>query len=189
MELIARLSRYMPEDEREKAEKEMILSYVRQHPDTVLLREDLAAHFTSSAFIVNAAADKMLMVHHTLRGVWAWPGGHADGECDLALVARREAEEETGITGLKLLSETPASLDVLHVHGHVKKGKWVNTHLHLTTAYLFLADENAPLWVKEDENTAVAWLPTKYIDLDHFDEEDVYLYGKLAARAKKLLQK
>ncbi len=187
MELIARLDACIPEDDREAQEKDMILSYVRQHPDTVLLRENLAAHFTSSAFIVNAAGDKMLMVHHTQRGVWSWPGGHADGESDLSLVARKEAEEETGIRNLKLLSPVPASLDVLHVHGHMKKGKWVNAHLHLTTAYLFLADENAPLWVKEDENTAVAWLPFSFINEDHFDAEDVYLYGKLARRAKKML--
>lgn len=187
MDLITQLNAYIPEDDREEQEKEMILSYVKQHPDTVLFRENLAAHFTSSAFIVNAAADKMLMVHHTQRGVWAWPGGHADGESDLALVARKEAEEETGIRSLQLISPVPVSLDVLHVHGHVKKGKWVNAHLHLTTAYLFLADETAPLWVKEDENTAVAWLPVSFIDDTHFDEEDVYLYTKLARRAKRLL--
>ncbi|MBE5785490.1 MAG: NUDIX domain-containing protein [Clostridiales bacterium] len=187
MNLIARLDAYIPADDREAQEKEMILSYVKQHPDTVLQRGNLAAHFTSSAFIVNAAGDKMLMVHHTQRGVWAWPGGHADGESDLAFVARKEAEEETGIRNLKLLSEMPASLDVLHVHGHIKKGKWVNTHLHLTTAYIFLADEQAPIWVKEDENTAVAWLPFSFINAEHFDEEDVYLYGKLAKRTKKLL--
>lgn len=189
MDLIAQLAAYVPADAREAEEQAVILDYARRFPDTVLLRENRVAHITSSAFIVNAAGDKMLMVHHTQRGVWAWAGGHADGDDDLLAVAMREAEEETGVKNLRPLSEGIASLDVLHVHGHHKNGRWVNAHLHLSAAYLFVAEEGAPLSVRPDENTAVGWLPLADIDEAHFDANDVYLYAKLAAKAKALRNK
>ena len=186
-DFLSALAAYIPQDAREAEEKDVILSYARQFPDTVLLRENRVAHITSSAFIVNEAGDKMLMAHHAQRGVWAWAGGHADGDADLMGVAQREAEEETGILGLRPLMPGIASLDVLHVHGHIKHGRWVNAHLHLSAAYLFVADETAQLCVCPGENLAVGWLSVAEIDAAHFDADDVYLYGKLAARARALL--
>ena len=73
------------------------------------------------------------------------------------------------------------------MHGHIKHGRWVNAHLHLSAAYLFVADETAQLRVCPGENLAVGWLPVAEIDAAHFDADDVYLYGKLAARARALL--
>ena len=144
-DFFAELTAYVPADAREAEEKAVILDYALRFPDTVLTRENRVAHITSSAFVVNAAGDKTLMAHHIQRGVWAWPGGHADGEANLLAVALREAEEETGAADLRPLSPHIASLDVLHVHAHVKHGRWVSTHLHLSAAYLFVADEAARL--------------------------------------------
>lgn len=186
-DFLAELAAYAPIDMREAEEKDVILEYARRNADTVLTRENRVAHITGSAFVVNAAGDKTLMVHHIQRGVWAWPGGHADGNADLLSVALREAEEETGVAALRPLSPHIASLDVLHVHQHVKHGKWINTHLHLSVAYLLVADEAAPLAICPGENTAVAWFPIAQIDEAHFSPDDVYLYGKLAARARSLL--
>lgn len=188
MELIPQLEAYIPADEREAEEKQVILEYARHFPDTVLLRENRIAHMTSSAFIVDEAGEMALMAHHDQRGVWAWTGGHTDGDADMLAVALREAREETGICHIRPLSEQIASLDVLYVRSHIKRGKWVNAHLHLSAAYLFVADVKDPLTVRPGENTAVGWLPIKDIDLAHFDKDDVYLYGKLAARAKALLK-
>lgn len=100
----AELTAYVPADAREAEEKAVILDYALRFPDTVLTRENRVAHITSSAFVVNAAGDKTLMAHHIQRGVWAWPGGHADGEANLLAVALREAEEETGAADLRPLS-------------------------------------------------------------------------------------
>ena len=66
----------------------------------------------------------------------------------------------------------------------MKHGRWVSTHLHLSAAYLFVADEAAPLAARPGENTAVAWFPLAQIDEAHFGADDAYLYGKLAARAQ-----
>ena len=44
----------------------------------------------------------MLLTHHRKLNRWLQLGGHADGDGDLAAVALREAEEESGLSGLTL---------------------------------------------------------------------------------------
>ena len=75
----------------------------------------------------------------------------------LCAVARREACEESGLTGLRALSEAPVSLEILTVNGHEKRGEYVPSHLHLNVTYLFEADDGLPLRVKPDENSGARW--------------------------------
>lgn len=57
-------------------------------------------HFTGSAWLVSADGRRVLLTHHRKLGRWLQLGGHADGDRDLARVALREAEEESGLRGL-----------------------------------------------------------------------------------------
>jgi len=43
------------------------------------------------------------------------------------------------------------------VDGHVKRGHYVSSHLHLNVTYLLEADEADALAVKPDENSGVVW--------------------------------
>lgn len=88
-ETLRGIETYSPRTEQEASDKRLLLAYAREHPETVLTRENEIAHITSSGFIVNAACDRILMAHHTLRDAWAWTGGHADGDNDLLAVALR----------------------------------------------------------------------------------------------------
>lgn len=65
-------------------------------------RERLAGHFTGSAWVVSADGRRTLLTHHAKLDRWLQPGGHADGDPDLAAVALREAQEETGLPELWL---------------------------------------------------------------------------------------
>ena len=156
-DFVAELAAYVPADEREAEEKDVILDYARRFPDTVLTRENRIAHITSSAFVVNAAGDKTLMAHHIQRGVWAWPGGHADGNADLLAVALREVQEETGVRHLRPVSRDIFSLEALTVDGHEKRGEYVPSHLHLNVTYLIEASEADTLHVCAGENSGVRW--------------------------------
>ena len=118
---------YEPRDEAEAGDKAMFLEYLRLFPDTILTRENKIAHLTASGFVVNGDGTRVLMAHHNLYRVWAWTGGHADGDGDLLSVALREAREETGVEHIKPLSTAIASLDILPVWGHVKRGHWCPT--------------------------------------------------------------
>ncbi len=97
------------------------------------------------------------MIYHNIYRSWSWTGGHADGEEDLRAVARREAQEETGIRNLKDAGELPLSVEILPVAGHEKKGRYVPSHLHYNVTYLFEADEDESVRVKPDENSGVGW--------------------------------
>ena len=97
------IAAYVPWNEQEEKDKALILRFLYQNPDA-FLRENRLAHMTASAWVVNPARDKVLMVYHKLYDSWSWTGGHADGERDLLAVALREVREETGVCHLRALS-------------------------------------------------------------------------------------
>lgn len=181
------IAAYVPQTEQEAADKELMLDYIRRFPDSILTRENRIAHLTSSGFVVNADCSKVLMAHHNIYKVWAWTGGHADGDADLLAVALREAREETGVEHVRPLSAQIASVDILPVWGHVKGGRYVCAHQHLNVSYLLVADETDPLRAREGENTRVGWLPAERL-LEYTREWQMDgVYTKLLARARALL--
>ena len=125
--------------------------------EDVYSRENLTAHMTASAWVVNENRDKVLMAYHNIYHSWSWLGGHADGERDLLAVALREVGEESGVIHVRPLSEEIFSLEILTVDGHEKRGKYVPSHLHLNLTYLLEAREGDALSMKADENSGVAW--------------------------------
>ena len=152
------IATFVPSCEQEERDQKMMLAFMDANSDC-LTRDNTVAHMTASAWVVNPARDKVLMVYHNLYDSWSWTGGHADGEADLQSVAYREAKEETGIEELTPVMDEPISLEVITVDGHVKKGQYVSSHLHMNLTYLFEAMDEQSLSVKEDENSDVAWIP------------------------------
>ncbi|HLM64179.1 MAG TPA: NUDIX domain-containing protein [Acidimicrobiales bacterium] len=58
-------------------------------------------HVTGSAIVVHPPTRRVLLRWHDRMGSWLQVGGHADaGETDPLAIARREAEEETGLGDL-----------------------------------------------------------------------------------------
>ncbi|MBQ7692447.1 MAG: NUDIX hydrolase [Oscillospiraceae bacterium] len=156
MDIRVAIRNYIPCNEQEAADKDMILDFLDKNPDA-FYRTNRTAHMTASAWVVNPARDKVLMVYHKIYDSWSWTGGHADGEEDLAAVALREVREETGVASARLLSEDIFSLESLTVDGHEKHGAYVPSHLHLNVTYLLEADDRDPLTVCEEENSGVRW--------------------------------
>ena len=159
-ELRKRIENYPPFNEQEERDKTLILDWIQKN-ENAFLRENEVAHITASAWVVNKDRSKVLMVYHNIYNSWSWLGGHADGDEDLLAVALREVKEESGIKSVRPVSEDIFSVEVLTVDGHVKKGKYVSSHLHLNVTYLIEADETDELMVKEDENSNVKWFDLK----------------------------
>ena len=156
MKIIDQIRSYTPFNEQEARDKAVILDYLAAHPGA-FFRSDPIAHMTASAWIVNPARSKVVMVYHRIYDSWSWTGGHADGEEDLLAVALRECREETGLQTVRPVSDGIYSLEVLTVDGHEKRGAYVSGHLHLNVTYLLEADEEEELKVCEEENSGVRW--------------------------------
>jgi len=64
-----------------------ILELVDDHPDA-LLRSCAVGHLTGSALVVDPSSQRLLLLFHAKMQRWLQPGGHADGDANLALLAR-----------------------------------------------------------------------------------------------------
>ena len=175
--------RFAPKDGREVREREMMLALIARDGDAVLSRKNDFAHMTASSIIVSRDRKRTLMAFHKIYDSWAWTGGHADGESDFEAIARREAQEETGIVNLRRLGDGSASLEILPVWAHIKRGKHVGSHLHLNVSYLFEADESLPLRIAEDENSAVGWIEVDKLCEKVSEPPMIPIYERLLSRA------
>lgn len=154
--LARQLDAYRPFNEQEQMDRSVLLSYLRQHPDC--FDRSSLAHFACSIWTVDPSVQRTLMVYHNIYDSWSWIGGHADGQRDLAAVALRELQEETGVSHAHLVPCGIYSLEVLTVDGHRKRGVYVGSHLHLNVTYLAVADPSEALRIAPDENSGVKWV-------------------------------
>ncbi len=163
MNLKQQIQNYKPYNEQEQKDQQTMLNYLDTFEDC-LTRDNEFGHFTASCWAVNPEKTKVLMIYHNIYQSWAWTGGHADGEDDLLGVAIREVKEETGVQHVKVLEPEIFSLEIVTVDGHVKKGKYVSSHVHLNLTYLLEVDENEILKSKPDENSGVKWVDLEEVE-------------------------
>lgn len=179
MKLLNEILKYNPYDEQEEKDKELFISLLSNEKD-IFTRENKLVHLTASSWIVNEDRTKILLCYHNIYNSWTWLGGHADGEEDLLKVAIKEAKEESGLTNIKPLDEGNIfSLESLCVEGHIKKGVYVSSHIHLNITYLLEASDKELLKIKEDENKNLGW----------FDFDDIYTLSNEAWFIKNIYPK
>ena len=151
------LSQYKAFDETEAAMAQHLARFLERWSTPAFARDLAGAktergHVTGSAWIVNRDGSQVVLLHHAKLGIWVQPGGHCDGESDVAQVALREAREETGLD-VSLLDAAIFDIDVHRIPGY-----W-NTpeHFHFDVRFLLQADGNAAPIVS-DESRDVRWL-------------------------------
>lgn len=114
-------------------------------------RSHTAGHFTGSAWLVSADGQRVLLMHHRNLDRWLQPGGHADGDSDLARVALREAQEETGVVGLSIEGEI-FDIDRHHIPARASEPD----HWHYDVRYVIRAGEDERFIINA-ESRALAW--------------------------------
>lgn len=182
MELLkSQIKDFKPYDQREASDQRLILSCIDIFPN-VLTRENSICHFTASCWVVNREHTKALMLFHNIEQLWMWPGGHADGESNLAKVAECEVSEETSLLSAHLIDNNIFDMEVFAVPPHVRHGKFVSSHLHLNLGYVFEADETEIFRIKPDENSAIRWMSFEEILANS-------KAGKMSSHYQKLIDK
>lgn len=110
-ELLRQLHEYRTRWADEAATVDRFLEFVASHADC-FARTLAVGHVTGSAWVVDRAGARVLLTHHRKLDMWVQLGGHADGDADTFRVARREAEEESGLTGLAPVAAGIFDVDV-----------------------------------------------------------------------------
>jgi 8-oxo-dGTP pyrophosphatase MutT (NUDIX family) len=173
--LIAALHAYTPADERETRMVAQVEAFLRSAADPFSRAAFVPGHITGSAWIVDDERTHALLVHHRKLDRWLQPGGHAEGERDARAIARREAEEETGLAHLR-----PAQDGIYDVDVHVIPARGSDPeHAHYDIRFAFIADRAQPFVVSE-ESHALAWRPVAELDRDGVDESVRRLARKTA---------
>jgi 8-oxo-dGTP pyrophosphatase MutT (NUDIX family) len=136
--------------------RRLYLKHLDEHADG-MWRECSDGHITASALVIDPEGGRVLLTFHRKLRMWLQMGGHCEpGDTTLAGAALREATEESGIPGLRLLGEVPVRLD-----RHLTPCAW-----HLDVQYAAVApagaveaisDESLDLrWYRYDEVAEVA---------------------------------
>jgi 8-oxo-dGTP pyrophosphatase MutT (NUDIX family) len=143
-----------------EALRRRVLAFCATHGDA-LTRANAQAHLTASALVVDPADGRFVLLHHRKAGRWLQPGGHADGDGDLAAVALREATEETGLADLAV-RHPAVDLDVHLVHFPGEA-----PHEHLDLRFLVLATPGSAAAGPppgNDESHEVRWVAEADLD-------------------------
>lgn len=151
-ELLNKLRNYA---ERWRDESEMtsrFVAFVESHEDC-FERSLAEGHVTGSAWVVNRAGTHVLLTHHKKLNRWLQLGGHADGDSDTLRVAKREVEEESGLTGIITLGEDIFDVDI-HL---IPERKSEPAHFHYDVRYLMQTSTGED-YVISDESHNLAWI-------------------------------
>ena len=184
--LLEELEAYRPWNDQEERDRAELLRRLRSG-EALYTRDNAAGHLTASAWVVSPDLTQVLMAYHNLYDSWSWLGGHADGETDLLAVAIREVKEEAGIRHVQPVSKEIFSLESLTVDGHVKRGCYVSSHLHLNVTYLLEADSEEVVAIKADENSGVAWFTPEEALVKSTEPWFVeHVYAKLLEKMKTI---
>lgn len=126
----------------------------------VFRREHGPGHFTGSAWLVDDSGAHALLTLHAKLGRWLQLGGHADGERDLAAVALREAEEESGLGGLR------AESDIFDIDRHAIPVRGAEPeHWHYDVRFVVRAGVDTRFALSA-ESHALAWRPVVELAAD-----------------------
>ncbi len=127
--------------------------FVVEHPDDCFERSLLVGHITGSAWVVSPDRRQVLLTHHRKLNRWLQLGGHADGNPDILAVSLQEAQEESGLDNITLLSPDIYDVDVHHIPAHSAEP----AHYHYDIRFIFIANPTEPLIIS-NESKDLAWV-------------------------------
>ncbi len=170
--LIDLLEQYVPSNEHENLCKKDMVSFIAQHEDC-FERTCMVGHITGSAWLLSKDHSKALLMAHVKLGTWLQLGGHCDGNPDVRAVAIKEAQEESGIQSIEVLSPAIFDIDIHRIPARAE----VDEHYHYDVRFLLHVTSDEEV-VQNSESQGLRWigknaaeLPTDELSVKHmFDK-------------------
>ena len=161
----------------ESRTSQRMCAFIQDNPDC-FKRSLKIGHITGSAWVLSPDRAKVLLTHHKKFNHWYQLGGHSDGEADTWHVALREATEESGISGLSLITSDIFDIDIHTIPESVSKGE--PTHEHYDVRFLIQAPYMD--YRVSDESNDLKWFaPEDFFDkrfAGEFSEEMMRMVRK-----------
>ena len=167
---ISQVQAYLKRNPEEKDICDCFIQFIGQQGPSV-------HQFTGSSWLVNPMDQTILLTHHKRLGRWLQLGGHREtSDQDIQATALREAQEESGINDLSLLSEdifhlgihyipdTSSTSGSKHKNWSCPSGKTSNAHYHFDACFVHtVTPEHAQKIRVSDESNHLAWFPLSRI--------------------------
>lgn len=117
----------------------------------------------------------VLLHHHRKIDQWTQLGGHSDDHWNTLEVAVKEAEEESGLKGFRVLSDEIFDID-MHEFPAMEEDP---AHLHYDIRFLLQISSNLPLKKQDRESKDLAWIPLRKL----FSSDDYLLVRKISIKS------
>ncbi|TNE49525.1 MAG: NUDIX domain-containing protein [Deltaproteobacteria bacterium] len=169
------LTTMQPYDTTESTYQKRMLDLLSVDGDPFSRNHFQPGHFTASSFVLHPTENKLLLIFHGKLHRWLQPGGHIDPE-DLNVIeaARREVEEETGMTDVVLHQEGIFDIDI-HEIPPLRQDP---AHEHFDVRFLFRAQ--SPHFQAGSDAKDARWFSLDAINETESDQSVMRAVAKLS---------
>ena len=133
--------------------------------------------------VVLGDAGTIALVRNRKETKWFFPKGHVEEGEEREDAARREIEEETGLTDLEYIDTLPSyTRPGIGADGHYTTEE---KKIHM---FLFAAPLHAPL-VASHEIAEAAWIPYTHLAEELEDTKDTIWFSSVVSRVRQAIQR
>lgn len=133
---------------------------------SLISRKNFLGHVVASAIVFDSTLSKVLLIEHKKLNKYIQPGGHVDKTDEsFCFAAKRELEEETGLSKLSLVPfnkefpDIPIDIDIHTIPKNEKKQE--AEHPHIDFRYFFVLEKDEEGRMNEAEIRDMLWRPIK----------------------------
>ena len=142
-------------------------------------RRNTSGHLTGSCLLLDRNCQRILLTHHAKLNRWLQLGGHSEAENNLAAVALREAEEESGLPDIELLKSSILDLDIHYIPSNSRE----SGHFHYDVRFLLVATGSNKYSMSEESN-ALSWVRLDQVS-EYTKEASIM---RMICKAKAIIQ-